>query len=272
MLVFPPCKINLGLNIVEKRPDGFHNIESVFYSVNWSDSLEITEAKEEGIEIISSGLPISGKPEENLILKAFNLLNNKVKTPSLKVYLNKTIPMGAGLGGGSSDAAAFLKTVNVKFDLNLKNADLLEIATQLGSDCAFFIENKTSFATQKGEALESINLDLSQYYILIVYPPINSSTKEAYDGVIPKKTIKSAKEIVLNETIENWKDVLVNDFEASIFKKYPEIENIKNALYQDGALYASMSGSGSAVFGIFKEKPLLEFPKNYLWHLEEKKV
>lgn len=272
MLVFPPCKINLGLNIIEKRPDGFHNIESVFYSVNWRDALEITEVKAPEIEIVNSGLSISGKLEENLIFKTYNLLKEKEKLPHLKVHLHKTIPMGAGLGGGSSDVASFLKAVNLQFNLNLGVKELKEIASKLGSDCAFFVENKATFATQKGEVLENIELDLSQYHILVVYPSINSSTKEAYEGVIPKRPVRSVKEIVLKEPVENWKNVLVNDFETSIFKKYPEIENIKNTLYKNGALYSSMSGSGSAVFGIFKERRMIEFPKNYLCHLQEKKV
>ena len=282
MLVFPKAKINLGLNIVGKRSDGFHNIESVFYNINWQDALEVVEirgteetegiketngilgTKGEGIEIVNSGIDINSPLKENLIFKAFNLLKNRVKLPPLKVYLHKNIPMGAGLGGGSSDAASFLKLTNKKFELKLSKNDLKEIASQIGSDCAYFIENKPAFATQKGEILEPINLDLSKYYILLVYPNMNSNTKEAYEGVIPKKPIKSVKEIVLNEPLGNWKNILFNDFEKTIFKKYPEIENIKNTLYKNGAIYSAMSGSGSAVFGIFNEKPVIEFPKNYL--------
>ena len=258
MLIFPGCKINLGLNIIEKRPDGFHNIESIFYPVNWHDGLEITEGGGQEIEIFNSGLPMGAKLEDNLIYRAFQLLKQKSKLPYLKVYLHKNIPMGAGLGGGSSDAVCFLKALNQKFTLKLTDEQLKVIASQLGSDCAFFIENKPALATQKGEVLESINLDLSKYYILVVNPQINSSTKEAYEGVIPEKPVKSVKEIVLNEPIQNWKNILANDFEASIFKKYPEIENIKNTMYEKGAVYSSMSGSGSAVFGIFKEKPVIE--------------
>ncbi len=267
MLVFPNAKINLGLNIVGKGNDGFHNIESVFYNVRCFDALEIIEGNGEEMEILSSGLAIASTLNNNLVYKAFNVLKNKVKLPPLKVYLHKNIPMGAGLGGGSSDAASFLKLANKKFELKLSENDLKEMASQIGSDCAFFIDNKPAFATQKGEILEPINVDLSKYWILLVYPPINSSTKEAYEGVIPKKPIKSVKEIVLNDPIENWKNILFNDFEKTIFKKYPEIENIKNTLYKNGAIYSAMSGSGSSVFGIFEERSTIDFPKNYLVHM-----
>lgn len=269
MLVFPPCKINLGLNIVEKRNDGFHNIESVFYRVNWCDALEVVEGTGPGLEVITAGLEIPGKSEDNLIFKAFSLLNRTHKLPPLEVFLYKAIPMGAGLGGGSSDAAYFLTTLNKFFDFGLSYLQLKELASQIGSDCAFFVDSKAAYATQKGDHLETINLNLSQYYILLVFPPIISNTGEAYKGVVPKKSIRSPKEIVLNEPPENWKYLLVNDFEKSLFTKYPEIENIKAGMYKEGALYSSMSGSGSTVFGIFKEKPLLVFPNDHLCYLSE---
>jgi 4-diphosphocytidyl-2-C-methyl-D-erythritol kinase len=270
MLVFPGCKINLGLNVIEKRTDGFHNIETVFYPINWKDALEVIPSKTvQNIEISTSGLPIKiGQKEENILYKAWSLMAKAHKIPLLEVYLHKSLPMGAGLGGGSSDAASFLKILDQKFDLKVPKSELLEMARSLGADCAFFIENAPVFASQKGDVFEKIELDLSAYHILIVYPAINSNTKEAYEGVNPTKPLRNVKDIVLNEPIENWKSSLINDFEKSIFKKYPEVEALKRKLYDSGAIYASMSGSGSACFGIFKEKPNLSFPENYLWHLQ----
>ncbi len=263
MIDFPNCKINLGLNITQKRSDGFHNIETVFYPVNWSDSIEIIEAGDRPFELFISGLKVEGKTEENLIFKAYKLLCEGHKLPNLKVYLHKVLPMGAGLGGGSSDAAFFLKLVNKQLKLNLSTEKLTEMTKKLGSDCAFFIENRPVFAKGKGDEFESLNLDLSPYHILVVYPSIHSNTKEAFEACAPIEPSRSVKEIVTKEPIENWKALLVNDFEKSIFKKYPEIEKLKQELYDKGAIYASLSGSGSAVFGIFKNKPEISFPENY---------
>lgn len=264
MLVFPTCKINLGLNITQKRPDGFHNIETVFYPVKWSDALEIIEGGTSPFELFISGLKVEGKTEENIIYKAYKLLLEIQKLPPLKVYLHKVLPMGAGLGGGSSDAAFFLKLVNKQLNLNLSTEKLTEMARKLGSDCAFFIENTPVFAKGKGDEFEAIKVDLSHYHILVVYPGIHSNTKEAYEGCVPAQPSRSVIDFVTNEPIEKWKDLLVNDFEKSILKKYPEIEKLKNTLYQNSAIYVSLSGSGSAVFGIFNTKPEISFPDNYL--------
>lgn len=269
MIDFPVCKINLGLNIIQKRPDGFHNIETVFYPVKWTDALEIIEGGDLSFELFITGLKVEGNVEENIIFKAYKLLSENHKLPNLKVYLHKVLPMGAGLGGGSSDAAFFLKLANKQLKLNLSTKKLTEMARKLGSDCAFFIENTPVFARGKGDEFEAINVDLSQYHILVVYPGINSNTKEAYEGVVPVQPSRSVKDIVTKEPIEKWKDLLVNDFEKSIFKKYPEIEKLKSDLYKSGATYASLSGSGSAVFGIFKEKPEISFPENYSSYLQK---
>jgi len=262
MIDFPSCKINLGLNITEKRLDGYHNLETVFYPVKWTDALEIIEGGSQPFQLLVSGLKVGGNTEENLIFKAYKLLSETCKLPPLKVYLHKVLPMGAGLGGGSSDAAFFLKLTNKQLKLNLSTEKLTEMARKLGADCSFFIENRPVFAKGRGDEFESIGFDLSKYHILVVYPGIHSNTKEAYEGVHPQKPQKSIKAI-LQQPIETWKNELVNDFEKSIFKKYPEIEELKNTLYKNGALYASLSGSGSAVFGIFKEKPEISFPKGY---------
>lgn len=264
MLGFPVCKINLGLNITQKRTDGFHNIETVFYSVKWADALEIIEGGDQPFELFMSGLKVNGKMEENIIFKAYQLLTEKSHIPNIKVYLHKVLPMGAGLGGGSSDAAFFLKLANERLQLNLSTEQLTEMARKLGSDCAFFIKNTPVFAKGKGDEFESVDLDLSPYHILVVYPGIHSNTKEAYEGVIPAIPARSVKQII-SQPIETWKNELVNDFEKSIFKKYPEIEQLKQKLYENGAIYASLSGSGSAVFGIFKEGPEISFRENYLW-------
>ncbi len=271
MIDFANCKINLGLNVTQKRPDGFHNIETVFYPVNWKDSIEIIEAGNQAFDLQISGLKVQGNIEENIVFKAYKLLGKEAKLPNLKVYLHKVLPMGAGLGGGSSDAAFFLKLANKQFKLNLSTEKLTEMARKLGSDCAFFIENTPVFARGKGDDFETANVDLSQYHILVVYPGVHSNTKEAYDGCIPTQPTKSIKDIVTKEPIENWKSLLVNDFEKSIFKKYPEIEKLKNTLYQNGAIYSSLSGSGSAVFGVFKSKPEISFPENYSFYLQEAK-
>ncbi len=269
MLVFPTSKINLGLHITEKRTDGFHNIETVLYNTSWKDALEVVEGGQD-FDLEVSGLSINGAlKQENIVYKAYKLLLDRHKLPPIMVYLHKNVPMGAGLGGGSADAAFFIKALNEKFALKMSNHEVKELVSQLGSDCAFFIGNTPVLATQKGDVFEPVKLDLNQYFIIVVYPGINSNTKEAYAGVVPQKPKISLREIMNNEPIENWKNVLVNDFEGPIFNKYPEVKNIKSLLYSKGAVYASMSGSGSAVYGIFKEKPFLELPNNYLWHLQK---
>lgn len=269
MLVFPNCKINLGLYVTEKRTDGFHNIETVFYPAGWRDGLEVLEGGSEPFHIVNSGLAVDGPQESNILYKAWKLIAGKKNLPNLKVYLHKNIPMGAGLGGGSSDAAFFLKLLNKKFELGFTTEELKVMASSLGSDCAFFVENKPVLGTGKGDVFEPVKLDLSGCYLLIVHPGVHSNTKEAYEGVHPKKPLRPLKDIIENEHLINWKDCLVNDFEVSIFKKYPQVKELKAQLYAAGALYACMSGSGSAVFGIFNKKPQITFPENYKWHLTE---
>jgi len=270
MLVFPNCKINLGLSVIEKRTDGFHNIETVFFNTDWRDALEVIKAQS-GFEIQESGASIPIKKEDNIVFKAWDLLKSRYSLPPLKVYLHKTIPAGAGLGGGSSDAAFFMSLINCKFGLDIENAELKELASSLGSDCAFFIDNKPVFARGKGDVFETLNVNLDPYFILMVWPGINSNTKEAYEGIIPQKPSRSVKDIIQNEPVDKWKGLLKNDFETGIFKKYPEVGKLKEQMYQNGAVYASMSGSGSSVFGIFKEKPGIKFPDHYQWFLQSPK-
>ena len=252
MIAFPNAKINLGLNIVAKRPDGYHNLETVFYPIPLSDALEIVLAKEQKGNFVQTGITISGNPDENLVLKAYKLLKEKFDIPEIDIFLHKKIPFGAGLGGGSADAAYMLKLLNDFAELNLTINNLEEYAVRLGADCPFFIQNKPVFAEGIGNQFTAIDLSLKGYYILLIKPDIHVSTQDAYANVKPQTPEKSIKEII-QMPVKKWKEYLVNDFELSVFKKYPEIDTIKNKLYEQGAIYASMSGSGSSVFGIFEK-------------------
>ncbi len=251
MVVFPNCKINLGLNIISKREDGYHNLETVFLPIPFSDVLEIIASDNGTDEFTVTGLAVND--HDNLCIKAYQLLKNDFpELPAIKMHLYKAIPLGAGLGGGSSDAAYTLKLLNEKFKLNLKNQQLIDYALQLGSDCPFFIINKPSFATGRGEILETISINLTNYKILIVNPGIHIDTKRAFAKINPKKPNLSITEIIAGP-VETWKDKLQNDFEVPVYAEYPEIEKLKTNIYESGAVYASMSGSGSTVYGIFKK-------------------
>jgi 4-diphosphocytidyl-2-C-methyl-D-erythritol kinase len=252
MILYPNAKINLGLQVIEKRADGFHNIETVFYPVGWNDMLEVLpdDSKSSGVTFSSSGIFIPGAVEENLCVRAYNLISKEYPMPAVKVHLHKMIPIGAGLGGGSSDAAFFIRALNDLFELNLAWGELHHYAKQLGADCSFFITNKPVFAEGKGDQFESVNISLKGYYVAIAYPNIHVSTADAYVGVTPQKRNISLEEIILNP-INKWKEVLINDFEKKIFEKFPDIAELKKKMYDSGAIYSSMSGSGSAVYGIF---------------------
>lgn len=251
MIAFPNAKINIGLNIVERRDDGFHNIESVFYPVmDMFDVLEIIKA--ECLQFSSSGIEIPGNEHDNLCLSAFRLLKKDFDISAVHIYLHKVIPIGAGLGGGSSDAAFTLKLLNQLFELKLTDDQLIHFAKKLGSDCAFFIKNKPVYAFGKGDEFEPIELNLSKYQIKIEFPKIHIGTAEAYAGVIPQKVKKDLKYLV-SESISTWKNSVKNDFETSVFPNHPQIKVLKDKFYNDGALFSSMTGSGSAVFGIFEK-------------------
>lgn len=249
MIGFPNAKINIGLNVVEKRLDGFHNLESIFYPVNIFDSLEIIEAKE--LSFHSYGLSIPGSGNDNLCVKAFHFMKEKFGIPNLEIHLLKNIPFGAGLGGGSADAAWMLKMINDKFELNLTIPDLEDFASQLGSDCPFFIRNSAQYASGRGEILTPIDLDLHKYSFALIKPNFSISTKEAFSGLLPKPSHQNLPELIM-QPLESWRGVIKNDFEECLFPKFPALEKIKNDLYERGAIYASMSGSGSTMFGIFK--------------------
>jgi 4-diphosphocytidyl-2-C-methyl-D-erythritol kinase len=253
MISFPNAKINLGLHITAKRKDGYHDIESCMIPIPLMDALEmIINTKKTSFE--STGLQIPGDSKDNLILKAYQLLKKDFPNlPYLNIHLHKHIPMGAGLGGGSADAAFALNLMNNLFDLILDDFFLEEYATQLGSDCAFFIENTPKIVRGRGDILEPVELDLAGTHLVLINPGIHIGTKEAYEGVTPATPKVKLEDVLADKS--RWKDELVNDFEASIFPNHPEIEAIKEKLYENGAYYAAMSGSGSSVFGLFEEKP-----------------
>ena len=252
MITFPNAKINLGLNITSKRPDGYHNLETIFYPIPLEDGLEVhlSPKNNSKYHLFQSGNEIAGDVASNLVVKAYQLLDCIYDLPPVDIYLNKHIPSGAGLGGGSSDAAFMLKLLNSKFKLNLSDSELEKHAATLGADCAFFIKNEATFAEGIGNVFTPIKIQLTGYQLYLIKPDVFVSTKDAFAYITPSKP-----EFDLHETImlplSKWKDRMVNDFEKSVFKQFPQIGEIKDTLYEEGALYASMSGSGSSVFGIF---------------------
>ncbi len=253
MITFPNAKINLGLDIVEKRPDGYHNLESLFYPIPIHDILEITVSDDEsGFTMYNA--TFEGDEKDNLVVKAYNLLAKEHALPKARISLYKNIPTGAGMGGGSSDAAFTLKMLNEIASLRLSDEQLEEYAAKIGADCAFFIKNKPAFATGIGNVLVPVDFTLKGYHIAVVKPDIHVSTKEAYSLVSPAYPEKPLKEIIM-KPVEEWKEDMKNDFEKSIFAKHPSVAGIKKNLYSMGAVYASMSGSGSSFFGIFKNEP-----------------
>jgi 4-diphosphocytidyl-2-C-methyl-D-erythritol kinase len=270
LVLFPNCKINLGLSVLDKRVDGFHNIETVFYPVEIKDAVEIilSDSKEKDLTFSSSGLSIVDDNENNLCVMAYRLLKKDLPTlPSIQMHLHKTIPMGAGLGGGSANGAFTLQLLNKKFNLNLSSSQLIGYALQLGSDCPFFILNKPAFARGRGEVLQPVEVNLASYKILIVNPGIHINTNWAFQklSVLPERQKSAAIKEAILQPVAFWKKLLLNDFEQVVFAEHPILKKIKEQLYQQGALYAAMSGSGSTIFGIFKNdvNPSFNFPENY---------
>jgi len=247
MIVYPNAKLNIGLNVLNKREDGYHELSSVFYPVSeLYDILEIITSDD--FSFSSSGIAIPG--DNNICTKAFDLLKADYDVGNVKIHLHKMIPIGAGLGGGSADGAFVLKALNELFELNLTNNQLEKYALELGADCPFFIENTPKYVTGIGEQMTAIDLDLSDYEIKFIFPELHISTSEAYGGVIPKKDEANLLDLI-SKPIANWKEELRNDFEVSAFKKHPELSNMKANLYADGAIFASMTGSGSVLYGVF---------------------
>ena len=272
MVVFPNSKINLGLRIVSKRVDGYHDLDTVFYPLPFYDALEVirndgeSEAANPEIIFNITGLQI-GETTNNLCLRAYQLLKSDFSNlPPVHMHLHKAIPIGAGLGGGSADAAFSLTLLNDKFQLGLTTGQLLQYALKLGSDCPFFIINKPCHATGRGEVLQPVDLDLSSYKFVLINPGIHISTGKAFAGASPAIPVRSTREII-SQPVHTWKDQLKNDFEKTIFPAFPEIEKIKNSLYEHGALYASMSGTGSSVYGIFDRNRAvnIDAPSHYFY-------
>lgn len=248
MISFANAKINLGLLITGKRPDGYHNIETIFYPVKLYDVLEFHETDVFSFETVGLNIPGQSK---NLCEKAYDLLASDFELRPMSIHLLKNIPIGAGLGGGSSNAAFVLKAINQQSNLGLSKSQLNNYAEQLGADCPFFIENKAVYASGIGTDFQNIDLDLSRYFIVVIKPEIHISTVEAYQNVFPQSSVSDLRHAI-QLPIQEWKYHIINDFEIGIFEKYPAIQNIKSILYEEGALYASMSGSGSSVYGIFE--------------------
>ena len=251
MITFPNAKINIGLNITEKRPDGYHNLETIFYPVELCDTLEFVRGEE--TKFTCSGLNIEGESDNNLIMKAYRLLKEEFDLPAINIHLHKAIPMGAGLGGGSADAAFMLKMLNEEFKLGLSAQELEERAAKLGADCAFFIENKQILGKGIGNIFEPTTVNLAGYHIVLIKPEVHVSTAEAYGGCKPQRWNVPLEEAV-KRPIAEWRDCVFNDFEKTVFVAHPELAEIKDMLYAKGAIYAAMSGSGSTIYGIFDKE------------------
>lgn len=269
MVVFPNCKINLGLHVIRKREDGYHNLETIFYPLPLRDALEIVNRQSaiqfEHVTLHLSGLTVQGKPEDNLCIKAYNLLRkDHPQLGDIELYLHKAIPMGAGLGGGSADGAFTLQLLNDKFQLNLPREKLLDYSLQLGSDCPFFIINKPCYATGRGELMQPIQLDLSAYSFLVVHPGVHINTGWAFSQLTPAPSAQPLQNII-QQPVASWRNTLKNDFEAPVCKQHPALQAIKDELYNAGALYASMTGSGSCFYGIFPKNqlPAIQWPAHY---------
>jgi 4-diphosphocytidyl-2-C-methyl-D-erythritol kinase len=260
MITFPVAKINLGLNVVEKRPDGYHNLQTVFYPVPIMDALEIVPMSEGfpsdvDCDLKVTNITIEGDEQRNLVVRAYQLLKADFPDmPRVHAHLWKGIPTQAGMGGGSSDCGYMIRLLNEAFDLGLTSEQMQQYAARLGADCAFFIESRASYAEGIGELLQPIDLDLSGWHIGVVRPDIPVPTKEAFSRIHPHYPALNCREAVM-QPVETWRDTLTNDFEESVFALHPEIGNVKELLYKMGATYAAMSGSGSALFGLFKDEP-----------------
>lgn len=274
MTVFPVAKINLGLNVVERRPDGYHNLETVFMPLaGLHDALEVNVMDEcfpsdVDCDLKVTNMPIEGDEQKNLVVRAYHLLKAEFPTlPRVHAHLHKAIPTQAGMGGGSSDCAAMLSLLNEMFGLGLTGQQLIDRAAKLGADCPFFIMGRLAYAEGIGERLMAIDLSVNDMYIVVVRPDIPVSTKEAFSLISPRRPLKNCRDVLMNQPVETWRDDLVNDFEHSVFTLHPEIAAIKSKLYELNATYAAMSGSGSAVFGLFREQPCLdgEFTGMFTW-------
>lgn len=275
MKIYPCAKINLGLNVVARRPDGYHDLETVFYPVNISDEIEVSVIAEESsrhlsvaggrcvVEIgtidggVGEWFGVLGRTDDNLVARAYKVLARDFDLPDMRFVLRKGIPIQAGLGGGSADCAFTLRAVNDIMGLGLSDDALREYAARLGADCAFFVNPQPAYAEGIGDRLTPIDMNLEGYSIAIVKPPVAVSTGQAFSGVGVAVPLHSCRDVVM-QPIETWRAELHNDFEKTVFAVYPELSEIKERLYSLGAVYASMSGSGSAIYGIFRNAPCLD--------------
>jgi len=255
MVTFPGCKINLGLHILNRRPDGYHDLNTCFFPVPWTDILELIPSKEYAFAL--TGLTIPGSPDNNLVAKAYQMLRADFDLAPVQVHLHKLVPMGAGLGGGSADAAHALRLLNTLFSLQIPPSKLSEYAQQLGSDCSFFLSGAPAMGSGKGEILEPAELPLNGYYAIILTPEIHLSTAEAYASVKPKQPVENLR-VTLKRPVTEWRKWLVNDFEVTVFPRFPQLAKLKEHCYIKGAVYASMSGSGSSVYALFDREVLPE--------------
>ncbi|MGB0403302.1 MAG: 4-(cytidine 5'-diphospho)-2-C-methyl-D-erythritol kinase [Salibacteraceae bacterium] len=264
MIKFPGCKINIGLNIVSKRNDGFHNLESIFYPIKWTDVLEVYPSTKTTLTVTGTDLQIP--KEDNIVWKALQLIKADYSIPNIEIILLKNLPNGAGLGGGSANGSAMINLLNEQFELNIPIQKRLEYASTLGSDCPFFIQPQPTFVTGRGENLRPIQLDLSKFKILIVNPGIHVSTPVAFAGIKPEKSNFNLSSLTKN-TLPNWQSIVKNDFENTVFKAQPQIQELKELILSKNPIYASMSGTGSSVYGIFKELPNLNEFKKENWSI-----
>ncbi|MGL4293674.1 MAG: 4-(cytidine 5'-diphospho)-2-C-methyl-D-erythritol kinase [Bacteroidales bacterium] len=267
MITFPNAKINLGLSVVAKRADGYHNLETVFYPIGLKDALEVIPRADGKCVLHLSGIQVGGSQEDNLVVKAFRMVEQKYNPGGVDIYLYKHIPSGAGMGGGSSDASFMLLLLNDLFSLGMSQQELEEMSGKLGADCPFFCRNVPVYAEGTGNEFESVDFTLKGYYLVVIKPDVFVSTKDAFSGITPRVPLQNVKDIVTGMPVEEWKIGLKNDFEETVFARYPRLAEIKNTLYEAGAIYASMSGSGSSLFGIFDHPVSLKerFPNDFVW-------
>jgi 4-diphosphocytidyl-2-C-methyl-D-erythritol kinase len=264
VILFPHAKINIGLHVIAKRPDGFHDVNTLFYPLPFCDVLELTPAKKTMLRL--TGLPVEGAPDDNLCMKAYRILQKYYDLPPVTIHLHKVIPTGSGLGGGSSDASHTLLALNTLFSLQCPERQLMDYAARLGSDCSFFIQSKPALAEGRGEILHPTEVCLAGYYILLVKPPVHVRTAEAYANIVPRQPAQSLRDLV-GLPVTEWRGKVCNDFEAGVFARHPELAAIKAALYDKGATYAAMSGSGATIFGLFADEKTGQQARNAMHHV-----
>lgn len=269
MILFPNAKINIGLFVTSKRPDNYHNIETIFLPIKkLCDVLEVVDSKKSQDSFTTSGLTISGDEKDNLVLVALKKMREKAVIPPIQIHLHKIIPSGAGLGGGSSNAAFMLRLLNEQYQVGLSILELETMAKDIGADCPVFIQNKTTLAKGIGTEFNEISLPLKDHWLQIVIPSIHITTANAYDNTLPT-LLDVPLQQKIKSPIKEWRDIIINDFETSVFKKHPELGDIKSKFYENGAVFSSMTGSGSSIYGIFREKPNIIWSSNYTVHTEE---